>query len=144
MKLRLWPPLITANHRRLSPPSQLLAEVSKCWCDHQLKMVMVRDSICMYMDRTYVTQKKEKPVYDLGLQIFREAIWEKEEVRGRLQFILLDNVLKERNGQLIDRSLMKNVLAMLLEIGQDGSQVYERDFEMQFLQSTKDFYRSER
>ena len=107
-------------------------------------MVMVRDSICMYMDRTYVAQKKEKPVYDLGLQIFRETIWEKEEVRGRLQHILLDNVLKERNGQLIDRSLMKNVLAMLLEIGQDGSQVYERDFEKQFLQSTKDFYRSER
>ncbi|GMI09838.1 hypothetical protein TrRE_jg4936 [Triparma retinervis] len=125
------------------PDSELLAEVSKCWCDHQLKMVMVRDSICMYMDRTYVAQKKEKPVYDLGLQIFRETIWEKEEVRGRLQHILLDNVLKERNGQLIDRSLMKNVLAMLLEIGQDGSQVYERDFEKQFLQSTKDFYRSE-
>ena len=38
---------------------------------------------------------------------------------------------------------MKNVLAMLQEIGQDGSQVYERDFEKQFLQSTKEFYRSE-
>ena len=67
------------------PDSELLAEVSKCWCDHQLKMVMVRDSICMYMDRTYVTQKKEKPVYDLGLQIFRETIWEHPGVRGRLQ-----------------------------------------------------------
>jgi len=73
---------------------ELLGAVSGVWSDHQLKMVMVRDSICMYMDRTYVVQQKKKPVYELGLQIFRERIWEHKNVKDRLTSILLANICR--------------------------------------------------
>ena len=121
----------------------LLAKASGIWSDHQLKMVMVRDSICMYMDRTYVVQQKKKPIYELGLQIFREAVWENPSVRPRLSRILLANVQAERTGQLIDRSLMKNALAMLVEIGGGGGGAYGTDFEVPLLEATDDFYKAE-
>ena len=40
-------------------------------------MVMVRD-IFMYMDRTYVPQHRRRPVYDLGLWLFRRVVWERD------------------------------------------------------------------
>jgi cullin 3 len=95
--------LVTAT-----PNSRLLEAVSLCWSEHKVTMIMVRD-ILMYMDRTYVQRKKKKPVYELGLQIFREIIWENEAVKPRLTSILLENVEKERNGQVsyFDHSLFR-------------------------------------
>lgn len=125
-----------------APNETLLAVVAKCWSDHQLTMMMVRD-ILMYMDRTYVTQNKKTPVYDLGLIIFRDTIARHDKVRDRLRHILLDNIHKERQGQQVDRMLMKNTLGMLVELGVDGPSVYEEDFESYFLETTKTFYSQE-
>ena len=40
-------------------------------------MIMIRD-IFMYMDRTFVPQHRKRPVYDLGLWLFRKAVWERD------------------------------------------------------------------
>jgi len=55
---------------------RLLEELSKAWTEHRITMVMVRD-IFMYMDRTYVPQQRKRPVYDLGLWLFRRVVWER-------------------------------------------------------------------
>jgi len=54
----------------------LLEELARCWKEHRITMVMVRD-IFMYMDRTYVPQHRKRPVYDLGLWLFRRVVWER-------------------------------------------------------------------
>eukprot|EP00580_Thalassiosira_gravida_P017188 CAMPEP_0201657746 /NCGR_PEP_ID=MMETSP0494-20130426/875_1 /ASSEMBLY_ACC=CAM_ASM_000839 /TAXON_ID=420259 /ORGANISM="Thalassiosira gravida, Strain GMp14c1" /LENGTH=993 /DNA_ID=CAMNT_0048134639 /DNA_START=149 /DNA_END=3130 /DNA_ORIENTATION=- len=54
----------------------LLEELTHCWKEHRITMVMVRD-IFMYMDRTYVPQHRKRPVYDLGLWLFRRVVWER-------------------------------------------------------------------
>jgi hypothetical protein len=64
-------------------------------------------------------------VYDLGLIIFREVVAWHPQVRERLKTILLDNIHKERIGQLIDQDLMRNVLSMHVDLGIDGTSVYE-------------------
>jgi len=57
---------------------------------------------------------------------------------------------REREGQLIDRSLMKNVLQMLVEIGTHGAHDSNDSggnsyslFEAQFLSETSTFYTTE-
>ena len=55
---------------------RLLTEHSRAWKEHRITMVMVRD-IFMYMDRTYVPQHRKRPVYDLGLWLFRRVVWER-------------------------------------------------------------------
>ncbi|CAN0479326.1 unnamed protein product [Laminaria digitata] len=51
-------------------------------------MQMVRD-ILMYMDRTYVSFNKKMPVYEMGLVVFRDTVARHENVKGRLQSLLL-------------------------------------------------------
>jgi len=124
--------------------SSLLEEIANTWNEHQITMIMVRD-ILMYMDRTYVPSQRRRPVYDLGLHLFRITVWEHPRVQSRVTDLLLRAIKSERGGYLTDdRSLLKANLGMLLELGQaDYSNVYERDFEAQFLGSTQEFYRQE-
>ena len=58
---------------------KLLEEMGNCWKEHRITMVMVRD-IFMYMDRTYVPQHRRRPVYDLGLWLFRRVVWERRTI----------------------------------------------------------------
>lgn len=76
-------------------------------------------------DRTYVPQHSKTKVYDMGLQIFRDTIARHPQVKDRLRNLLLDNILCERQGQLIDRSLLKSTLGMLVDLGIEGTAVYE-------------------
>lgn len=49
---------------------------------------------------------------------------------------------KEREGEQIDRSLLKNVLDIFVEIGLGEMEHYVQDFEVQMLEDTADYYRS--
>jgi cullin 3 len=126
------------------PDSTLLEEMASVWSEHQITMVMVRD-ILMYMDRTYVPAQRRRPVYELGLHLFRVTIWEHPRIQTRVTDLLLTAIASERAGLLTDdRSLLKTNISMLLELGQaDYSNVYERDFENVFLGSTQEFYQLE-
>lgn len=137
---------ILAESVASSHDENLLSALSGCWNDHVMTMIMVRD-ILMYMDRTYVVQNKKKPVYDLGLQLFRTIVWEHEHIQSRVTTLLLNSISRERDGQIVDESLLKSNLSMLLDLGQSSSgsssNVYESDFESVFLGTTQEFYRLE-
>lgn len=107
-------------------------------------MIMVRD-ILMYMDRTYIPQQRRRPVYELGLHLYRITVWEHPRIQPRVTELLMSSIASERDGLLLDdRSLLKANLGMLLELGNaDSSSVYERDFEQIFLDTTAEFYRQE-
>lgn len=49
---------------------------------------------------------------------------------------------KEREGEQIDRSLLKNVLDIFVEIGMGEMALYESDFEAHMLEDTADYYKS--
>lgn len=137
---------LTETAERLSnvPSNSLLEELATTWAEHQITMIMVRD-ILMYMDRTYIQQQRRRPVYQLGLHLFRLTVWEHPQVKERSRDLLMQTIASERNGLLTDdRSVLKQTLGMLLELGQsDGSNVYEGDFETLFLAQTQEFYRIE-
>eukprot|EP00303_Exanthemachrysis_gayraliae_P000646 CAMPEP_0206009892 /NCGR_PEP_ID=MMETSP1464-20131121/10557_1 /ASSEMBLY_ACC=CAM_ASM_001124 /TAXON_ID=119497 /ORGANISM="Exanthemachrysis gayraliae, Strain RCC1523" /LENGTH=316 /DNA_ID=CAMNT_0053383497 /DNA_START=43 /DNA_END=989 /DNA_ORIENTATION=+ len=122
-----------------APDAAFLEVLIKRWDDHKLSMIMIRD-ILMYMDRTYVTVNKKTPVYELGLNAFRDVVIRSAHVRDRLVRIVLGVVERERRGELVDRPRLRQVTAMLAELGKD---VYAREFERPFLEATSDFYRRE-
>lgn len=47
---------------------------------------------------------------------------------------------REREGEQIDRALLKNVLGIFVEIGMGSMDAYEQDFEIAMLQDTASFY----
>lgn len=83
------------------------------------------------------------PMYDLILinffcsfQVVRYGC-----VRDHLRETLLGMVARERKGEVVDRSAIKNACQMLMLLGINSRQVYEEDFERPFLQQSAEFYR---
>jgi len=161
------------------PDALLLESIASAWEDHSVTMVMIRD-IFMYMDRTYVPQAKKRPVYELGLVLFQQVVWEHPLIQPRVTILMLEAVQQERQGQIAPSFLLKSIVSMLLELGggctssvstadfrkmdsrllvesgqrrsttggfidnnPNSRNIYERDFERIFLDTTQEFYRLE-
>lgn len=122
--------------------NNFLQTLNQAWNDHQTSMVMIRD-ILMYMDRVYVQQNDVDNVYNLGLIIFRDQVVRYGCIRDHLRDTLLDMVMRERRGEVVDRIAIKNACQMLMVLGINSRSVYEEDFERPFLQQSAEFYRLE-
>lgn len=102
-----------------------------------------RHTNCLCVLQVYVAQYNEENVYNLGLIIFRDQVVRYGCIRDRLRETLLQMVMKERRGEVVDRSAIKNACQMLVILGIQNRSVYEEDFERPFLQQSTEFYRSE-
>ncbi|XKL66368.1 hypothetical protein PGB90_009788 [Kerria lacca] len=122
--------------------NNFLQTLNQAWNDHQTSMVMIRD-ILMYVDRVYVQQNEVDNVYNLGLIIFRDQVVRYGCIRDHLRDTLLDMVMKERKGEIVDRSAIKNACQMLMRLGINSRVVYEEDFERPFLTQSAEFYKVE-
>ncbi|XP_025195333.1 cullin-3-B-like [Melanaphis sacchari] len=122
--------------------NNFLQTLDECWRDHQTSMVMIRD-ILMYMDKVYVKNNEVDSVYNLGLVLFRDIIVRHDRIRDHLRETLLSMVMKERNGEVIDRIALKNACQMLMILGIQNRLVYQEDFECPFLAQSSEFYNVE-
>ena len=120
----------------------ILGSTVHAWQFHTVAFNMMKD-ILMYMDRSYSVPRKKAPVYAMALQLFREEIIYQPEVRERLRYTILQEILFERQGRVIDRPMIKSILAMFVDLNVDGVNVYEEEFEVYFLEETKNFYKVE-
>lgn len=133
---------VTAHLRQISQSIKaaqgdiFLEELNRKWVDHNKALQMIRD-ILMYMDRTFVPSNRKTPVHELGLNLWRDVVIHSNETKTRLLDTLLDLVLKERNGEVINRGLMRNLIKMLTDL---GLSVYQTDFEKPFIQVSTNFY----
>nr|GMD54085.1 cullin-3A-like isoform X1 [Ipomoea batatas] len=116
-----------------------LEELNRKWADHNKALQMIRD-ILMYMDRTFIPSTHKTPVYELGMNLWRDNVIHSSKIQTRLQDTLLELVENERTGEVINRSLMRNITKMLMDL---GCSVYEQNFEKPFLDVSADFYRVE-
>jgi cullin 1 len=62
------------------------------------------------------------------------------ELKGRAKDAVLMAIEKERDGEQIDRVLLKNVLAIFIEVGMGGNECYENDFEGDMLTASAEHY----
>jgi len=122
--------------------NNLLQTLNAAWSDHTTSMVMIRD-ILMYMDRVYVQQNNCENVYNLGLILFRDKVVRHGCIGKNLRDTLLDMIMRERRGEVIDRMAVKNACQMLMLLGIESRNVYDEDFESHFLKQSAEFYRME-
>ncbi|KND02992.1 uncharacterized protein SPPG_08979 [Spizellomyces punctatus DAOM BR117] len=132
--------------------TEFLKTVKNVWEDHTTCMLMIRD-ILMYMDRVYVKAANLAPVYDLGLDLFRDVVQRSPDypISRHLIATLLYHIRLERDGEVIDRLVLKNIIDMLLGLSEprgptrtrNDKTVYVTDFEETFLESSREFYRLE-
>ncbi|XP_045888434.1 cullin-4A isoform X1 [Micropterus dolomieu] len=115
-----------------------LKKMNRCWQDHCRQTIMIR-SIFLFLDRTYVLQNSLLPsIWDTGLELFRTHIVSDSGVQKRTVEGILEQIELERNGETIDRSLLRSLLGMLSDL-----QVYKDSFEERFLTETNRLYAAE-
>ncbi|KAM6924217.1 cullin-4B [Xenentodon cancila] len=115
-----------------------LKKIDTCWQDHCRQMIMIR-SIFLFLDRTYVLQNSMLPsIWDMGLELFRFYIISDLKVQSKTIDGILLLIERERNGEAIDRSLLRSLLSMLSDL-----QIYQDSFEQRFLEETNRLYAAE-
>ncbi|KAL1323686.1 hypothetical protein HN51_033952 [Arachis hypogaea] len=102
----------------------MLRELEQRWITHK---VMVR-----WLSRFF---HYLPPLNGVGLTCFRDLVY--MEVRANARKGVITLIDKEREGEQIDRSLLKNVVDMFVEMDK-----YEEDFEVQMLEDTANYYKS--
>uniref|UniRef100_A0A663LPW5 Cullin 4A n=1 Tax=Athene cunicularia TaxID=194338 RepID=A0A663LPW5_ATHCN len=113
-------------------------KINKCWQDHCRQMIMIR-SIFLFLDRTYVLQNSMLPsIWDMGLELFRNHVISDKQVQSKTIDGILLLIERERNGEAVDRSLLRSLLSMLSDL-----QVYKESFEQRFLEETNCLYAAE-
>ncbi|XP_024626404.1 cullin-1 [Medicago truncatula] len=117
----------------------MLRELVQRWLNHKV-LVRWLSRFFHYLDRYFVARRSLPPLNAVGLSAFRDLVYMEVRVNAMKAVIVL--IDKEREGEQIDRSLLKNVLDIFVEIGMGEMAFYESDFEAHMLEDTADYYKS--
>ncbi|KAG0575693.1 hypothetical protein M758_5G025700 [Ceratodon purpureus] len=115
----------------------MLKELVKRWDNHKI-MVRWLSRFFNYLDRYFIARRSLPALSEVGLMTFRDLVYAEMKVNVKDAVIAL--VDREREGEQIDRALLKNVLGIFVEIGMGNMDAYETDFETFMLQDTAAYY----
>lgn len=62
-------------------------------------------------------------------------------LQSRTKDAILKLIEKERNGEQVDRTMLKNVLSIFIEVGMGSMENYQNDFESFLLKDTAEYYK---
>lgn len=148
---------LTAIERR-AMGEKFLKVIKESWDEHVTAMNMIAD-ILMYLDRG-INQSSNRPTIfaaTIGLyrdQILRNGPCAAEDgsmvctVGAILSATIVDHINMEREGDAIDKSLLRSCTSMLESLHRtdeelEDEKLYLIDFEPEFLQKSRDFYKAE-
>jgi cullin 3 len=141
----------SVNERRQTG-ERFLTGIRDTWEDHNTSMNMMAD-ILMYLDRGYTQQEPDRvPLFTTTIGLFRDHI-----LRSRLNpstdsmvidiliSVMLDQIDMEREGDIIDRNLIRSCSRMLISLYEteaeaESEKLYLTVFEPRFLSNSADFY----
>ncbi|PHH69453.1 hypothetical protein CDD80_6733 [Ophiocordyceps camponoti-rufipedis] len=144
----------SVNERRRAGEKFLLG-VRDTWQDHNMSMNMTAD-ILMYMDRGYIQQESNRvPIFATTIALFRDHILRSclnansnQLVMDLVISVMLDQIDMEREGDVIDRNLVRSCSRMLsclyeTEDENESKTLYLTNFQHRFLTSSHIFYTQE-
>ncbi|KAL0367698.1 UNVERIFIED_CONTAM: Cullin-1 [Sesamum radiatum] len=91
-----------------------------------------------YLDRYFIARRSLPALKEVGLTCFRDLVY--QEINGKVRDAVISLIDQEREGEQIDRALLKNVLDIFVEIGMGQMDYYENDFEAAMLKDTAAYY----
>ncbi|KAF2402387.1 Cullin-domain-containing protein [Trichodelitschia bisporula] len=146
--------LSTVERRELG--ERFLRGLKQAYQDHQVCMNMLGD-VLMYLDRVYCGENHVPSIYTRAMQLFRECVLDvpAEEqnphsvrILDVVNSIILEQVQMERDGEIIEKNILKSCVYMLEGLFVDAQEseekkLYNVTFEPLFLRMSRDFYHDE-
>ncbi|ESZ90632.1 hypothetical protein SBOR_8982 [Sclerotinia borealis F-4128] len=142
-----------ANERRITG-EHFLGGLRASWTDHNTCMSMTTD-VLMYMDRVYCNDNDKASIYTTAMGLFRDHILRSRLLQDSsiitfdiLNSVILDQIGMEREGDVINRHLIRSVIYMLEALYEtddenENEKLYFTIFEPAFLAASKKFYQAE-
>ncbi|KAI0817107.1 Cullin [Xylaria sp. FL0064] len=134
---------------------KFLKFVRSSWENHNMSMNMIAD-ILMYLDRGYVEEHRRPSIYATGIGLFRDnilrgnlgATGSNYEVFDILNATIIDQINMEREGDVIDKALLRSCVSMLeglFETDEESEleRLYLTTFEPYLIKTSHEFYRAE-
>ncbi|KAG5567691.1 hypothetical protein RHGRI_003033 [Rhododendron griersonianum] len=115
----------------------MLRELVKRWPNHKV-MVRWLSRFFHYLDRYFIARRSLPALNEVGLTCFRDQVY--QELKGKVRDAVIALIDQEREGEQIDRALLKNVLDLFVEIGMGQMVDYENDFEDDMLKDSASYY----
>uniref|UniRef100_A0A7N2N506 Cullin-1 n=1 Tax=Quercus lobata TaxID=97700 RepID=A0A7N2N506_QUELO len=115
----------------------MLRELVRRWLNHKV-MVRWLSRFFHYLDRYFIARRSLPALNEVGLTCFRDLVY--QEVKANARDAVINLIDKEREGEQIDRALLKNVIDIFVEIGMGQMELYEGDFEEQMLLDSGAYY----
>lgn len=147
----------SANERRQTG-EKFLKGLKDTWEDHNMSMNMTSD-ILMYLDRGYTQQEAHRvPIFSSTIALFRDHILQSclsdkinapnRQVMDILISVMLEQIDMEREGDVIDRNLIRScsrMLSCLYETPEEdqSTKLYLTVFEPRFISNSEEFYARE-
>lgn len=88
---------------------EFLNKFNELWNNHQISLRMISD-ICMYLDRNFVEKKNLPKTYPMGMSLFKKQVFRNPSNYRRFIENVLGEINKERNGEIIDKNMIRNSL----------------------------------
>ena len=125
------------------PDEDLLKEITNIWAMEKYVIIMIKD-ILLYMDKNFVPKMKNfQNVQAMQTNQFKTQVIQNGQIKKKLVNLMLAEIEKERNGEMIERLYIQKVVEMLIEVGMQSKRIYEQEFEQMLIQQTRDYYRNE-
>lgn len=115
----------------------MLRDLVYRWGNHKV-MVRWLSRFFNYIDRYYVIRHSLLDLHDVGIQCFRDLVY--SELKATVKDAVVDLINREREGEVIDRILLKNVVQIFVDIGMGNMDAYQEDFENHLLPTAARYY----
>ena len=111
------------------PDEDLVKEITKVWDLEKYVIIMIKD-ILLYMDKNFVPKMKNfLNVEAMQTNQFKTHVVQNAQIKKKLVTLLLAEIEKERNGEMIERIYIQKSIQMLIEVGLQSKRIYEQEFE---------------
>lgn len=117
----------------------LLAKFTDLWNNHKTCTKYV-SNIMNYLETGYIQQNRLVPLYDLGLITFKDLVFKDETLSPKLTSLLLEMIKRDRDGEMIERDIIKSISNMLIEVSLNSRQMYKEILEDSLFEETDKFY----
>ena len=124
-------------------PDMFLREVVAKWQNHKL-VTRWLGMYFSYLDRFYIEYHDKDRLNINSLKRFFRYIY--TPIKVQIRDAVFDRIHRERTGEMIDRTLLREAINLIVEmIGDDSDtgSVYTYDFERPFVKSSGEFYQRE-
>jgi cullin 1 len=105
---------LPALQQKVGQGNEFLLEMNMRWENHRIMNKWFK-LFFTYLDRWYVKHQELPTLEEAGLRSFRTQVY--EVMRAEITKTILSLVKDEREGKLVDRSLIKNIIELYETMG---------------------------